>query len=273
MRAQFNQFEACPIDSAWFRAFRLPQDIVAIAEPYHRVQEVISFLIFGSEKALLFDTGMGVENIKNVVDSLTGLPLVVVNSHTHFDHVGGNRLFDFVHVLDVPEAVARSEKGYALPEDDENLDPAAFLVPVGKWENFFGGAPVQPVPDGHVFDLGGRLLTVEAVPGHAIDSLVLVDRENKLLFCGDTVYPGPLYAHLDGSAPLIYRDTMRRLAEKYSDYTLICSHNEPLRPGSLLTAMADAFDAVCAKSPDLHETVEGETRCFDFDGFSILTRK
>ncbi len=273
MRDQFRQFEPVSIPSEWFRAFSLPDNIIAICEPYHLIQEVISFLILGSERALLLDTGMGVDNIRRVVESLTLLPVIVVNSHTHFDHVGGNRLFDFVYMLDVPDAVEKLKKGYALREDDENLLPSAFLVQTPEWNPFFGGSPVIPVQTGYTFDLGGRHLTVDASPGHSPDSLVLVDHENNLLFCGDTVYPGPLYAHLDGSDPLIYRKTMRRLYEEYGEYTLICSHNEPIRPGSMLKAIADAFDIICKDKPDVPFAFEGELIRFDFDGFSILKTK
>ena len=62
-----------------------------------------------------------------------------------------------------------------------------------------------------------------ASPGHSEDGLVLADEENRLLFTGDTVYPGPLYAHRADSGPDRYRDTILRLAAMFSDYTLCCS--------------------------------------------------
>lgn len=45
-------------------------------------------LVIGTEKALLFDTMTGLGDLLGAVRELTDLPLSVVNSHGHFDHVG-----------------------------------------------------------------------------------------------------------------------------------------------------------------------------------------
>jgi glyoxylase-like metal-dependent hydrolase (beta-lactamase superfamily II) len=59
---------------------------------------VNSFLIQGAKSAILFDTGLGVANIRKVVEELNDHPLLMVNSHYHFDHTGGNRLFDEIAI-------------------------------------------------------------------------------------------------------------------------------------------------------------------------------
>ena len=108
------------------------------------------------------------------------------------------------------------------------------------------------------------------------DSIMLADDDARLLFTGDTVYPATLYAHLasgDGMCSDFetYRRTMRRTAEAFADYTLLCSHNEPLRSGSMLTAVADAFDAVAAG--DLPYAVDaGGLRKYQFDDFALVTK-
>ena len=134
----------------------------------------------------------------------------------------------------------------------------------------------QFIADGRVFDLGGRSFRVVATPGHSPDSIMLADDDAGLLFTGDTVYPATLYAHLasgDGMCSDFetYRRTMRRTAEAFADYTLLCSHNEPLRSGSMLTAVADAFDAVAAG--DLPYAVDaGGLRKYQFDDFALVTK-
>ncbi len=70
--------------------------VLAIYEP-HQAEETISYLILGKKMALLFDTGMGISDIRKVTGELTQLPIVVLNSHTHNDHVGGNWQFDTVY--------------------------------------------------------------------------------------------------------------------------------------------------------------------------------
>lgn len=63
MRSIYNELESVATRSQWFKVYKLENDIYAIAEPYH-FQEVISYLILGDDKALLWDTGMGIDNIK-----------------------------------------------------------------------------------------------------------------------------------------------------------------------------------------------------------------
>ena len=57
----------------------------------------IMYLIIGTERALLIDTGIGIGNIRSVVETMTHLPYDVVNTHHHYDHVGGNGRFSMVY--------------------------------------------------------------------------------------------------------------------------------------------------------------------------------
>jgi glyoxylase-like metal-dependent hydrolase (beta-lactamase superfamily II) len=63
---------------------------------------VISYLVVGRDRALLFDTGMGMSDIHAIVSALTDRPVVVLNSHTHVDHVGGNLAFARIQRGDAP---------------------------------------------------------------------------------------------------------------------------------------------------------------------------
>src|SRR5258706_6075323 len=88
-RAEFKKLERVLPDESWFEIYRIRPGVFAIYEP-KQFEEVISYLILGDDRALLFDTGLGVGKISAVVIRLTTLPVTVINSHTHFDHVGGN---------------------------------------------------------------------------------------------------------------------------------------------------------------------------------------
>lgn len=285
-RPQYATLEPVNAVSDWFAIYKLPQNIYAIYEPHH-FQEVISFLIIGEEKALLLDTGMGFQSIKTEVEALTNLPLIVVNTHTHFDHIGGNHEFDTVHVFN--EKTAEERLAIGIPHVGEftyelntNFQPPAFHYKNGEIPvdlNTFSTKPANKVAtfeDDHVFDLGGRQFEVVHTPGHSPDSIMLANHAEKILLTGDTIYPASLYAHIqkaDGlnSSENTYQSTVHMLAKRFADYDLYCSHNEPLRPGTMLTAVATAFDAI-ANGEMPYITDEEGLKKYQFDGFAIITR-
>ncbi len=74
------------------------------------------YLLIGEERALLIDTGFGMTRLDDAVKEITDLPVTVVNTHGHYDHVGNNALFSDIYM---------SEKDFELYEyytTDEALD-------------------------------------------------------------------------------------------------------------------------------------------------------
>jgi glyoxylase-like metal-dependent hydrolase (beta-lactamase superfamily II) len=90
----------------WFAVDEPSPGVFRIQEPLHN-ENVKSFLVVGADRAALIDTGMGVGDIRAVVESLTSLPVVVINSHAHWDHIGGNASFDevWIHEAEADGAV------------------------------------------------------------------------------------------------------------------------------------------------------------------------
>ena len=106
-------------------------------------------------------------------------------------------------------------------------------------------------------------------PGHAPDSLCLLDRERRLLFTGDTFYPATLYAHLPGSAFGDYESTARTLGSLASAVDRVLpAHNEPVMPASDLVRFSDAFTSM--QAPGAAYVVTDGNREYDFGTFSIL---
>jgi glyoxylase-like metal-dependent hydrolase (beta-lactamase superfamily II) len=264
--------------SSWFEVYLLPTGGWAIYEPGH-FQEVISFLFEGRERALLWDTGLGIDDLLALAESLTAKPLTVVNSHTHFDHMGCNWRFGAIHAADHPAARARISRGLGPAAVAEHRSPDQFSRP---WPPGFDpagyeirGAAHIPMGEGERFDLGGRVFEVLATPGHSPDSLMLFDREHSILLTGDTFYPAALYTHLDAGDGLVsdfqaYRATMNRLARDYGRVrSLYCSHNEPVQPGAKLIEAAEAFEAVAAGGLPFREDARG-LRLYEFSGFALV---
>ena len=83
----------------WFTVEKIDNNTFAISE-YKHWEETHCYLLCGNEKAILIDTGLGVENIKEITDSLTKLPIMVITTHVHWDHIGGHKFFDNIAVYE-----------------------------------------------------------------------------------------------------------------------------------------------------------------------------
>jgi len=175
----------------YFTVQALDESTFAIGEPRYS-QQNYSYLIVGSERAVLFDAGPGHRDIRSVVQSLTDRPITFIPSHFHYDHVGNEITFEHVAVVDLPYLRERA------PDDRLQL---SFAEHLGVAEGF--ETPTLAIDEwlapGSVISLGNRTLRVLHTPGHTEDSVSLLDLESGYLFSGDFIYPGPLYAFLPNS--------------------------------------------------------------------------
>jgi glyoxylase-like metal-dependent hydrolase (beta-lactamase superfamily II) len=247
--AENQTLERVNVADPWFEVYKVAPDVFAIYEP-HQSEEVISYLIRGRKQSVLFDTGMGISNIRKVISQLTSRPVVVVNSHTHDDHVGGNWQFDFVYGMDSDftranakgsskDAQAELAPGEICGELPKNFDAKTYRTKPWHISLF--------VHDGFKLDLGGRTLEVLATPGHTPDSISLLDRDNGLLFTGDTYYPAAIWLFRPETDFAAYRLSIERLANLAPQLKLVLgAHNVPVAPPSVLTRLVAAFDAVRA---------------------------
>jgi glyoxylase-like metal-dependent hydrolase (beta-lactamase superfamily II) len=276
--AWIGRFEKVQInpEDAWYEVFKLMDGIYAIFEPYN-IQMVISYLIVGENRAMLFDTGMGISPINRVVKQLTDKPIFVVISHSHFDHIGGAHLFSEVWAVDEPNA-RRNAAGAAnkylqlySPPDTflESHIPAGFDPSAYKINKY---TPSNFLVNRLRFDLGGRILEIYFAPGHSPDSIVMFDRTNRLLWTGDTFYVGQLFAYLEDANMHAYTQTAAVLGvlADYVDY-LLPSHNTTLEPSSWLVKMASAFIAI-SEGEDIPHEDKPDYREYQFDGFSIMAK-
>ena len=243
-RQQYQSFTKIEQSQPWFEVYDIGHDILAIYEPY-QFQEVISYLIKGDDVALLWDTGNGIGDIKQVVSELWDKELIVVNSHAHFDHIGGNYQFDIVNVFHHPTMIETMEQGVPQETLDRNYGPETYSYqsPLAYQPISYRRCKYQTFEDGHVFDLGRRRFRVVYTPGHSLDSIILVNDEEKIVFTGDTYYPAQLYCFTEGTFDS-YVETMQMLANTYSEYMLVTSHNEPIREGSILKEVAEFFTKI-----------------------------
>jgi glyoxylase-like metal-dependent hydrolase (beta-lactamase superfamily II) len=255
---------------SWFHVRPVSPGVWLVAEPTH----VNSWLVAGRDRAVLLDTGLGIAPIRPVAEAAVGMPVEAVNTHHHFDHTGGNAEFDAVAIHELGVALLSAgaapavrasylahtralleaagpyrdldQRFFHLLTDDS--DPRA--LPAGfdaeAWVR--PGPPPGPTPvplhEGDVIDLGGRTLTVLHTPGHSPDSVCFLDDRDGLLFGGDTLNTGPIYAQLAESDVADFARSTARLATLEADVSLVCMchFGRGVAEPRYLREVADAFD-------------------------------
>lgn len=191
--------------SQYYTPHLIGENIYHIYEP----GGVYTTLIIGSQKALLIDTGYGYGDLKKAVEALTDLPLIVVNTHGHFDHAGGNYQFNSVYInkdelptyfwyltevkpLTTKTLLAKcSEDGLSVIPPELDID----------WYLKQNNRHFEMLSNHHVFDLGGRMVEAIFLPGHTRGSVVFYDDLSRLLMSGDDISPN-LWIQFEQSAPL-----------------------------------------------------------------------
>ena len=202
-------------------------------------------LVTGDRRALLFDTMLGLGDLRGEVEKLTDLPLMVMNSHGHFDHVGGNWQFQKVYISGEDKAMAADILEKFPPElnikgfDLKNCVKS--LQEIGKAEE------IRP---GERIDLGGLHAKTLALPGHTAGSLGLLLEERRLLLAGDACSP-QMCLFMDGAQSLkTYSSTLYMLEGEPFDNFLL-GHFTELFPKSWL----EKFKA-CTELPGKKRGVE-----------------
>jgi glyoxylase-like metal-dependent hydrolase (beta-lactamase superfamily II) len=273
-RPAYQKLEQVTVGSSWFQVYRIRPGVFAIYEP-HQSEEVISYLILGTNKAVLFDTGLGIGDIRRVVTRLTTLPISVVNSHTHNDHVGDNWRFSEIYGMDT--AFTRANAKGSRDDAQAELAPSEVCgdLPVGFNRKTYATRPFHIshwLHDSDKIDLGGRTLQVLATPGHTPDSIALYDAENGLLFTGDTYYPGPVFLYRPETDLDAYEKSVKRLAGLAPQLKLLLpAHNVPVADPVDLSRVVAAFQQV--RAGKIKPVRNGAKWEYKFDGFSFLMKE
>lgn len=156
------------------------------------------YLLVGEKEAVLIDSGSGEGNIRSVVEEITELPLMVINTHGHFDHTGGNGLWQQVWM---GEASTRDCKRAFSPE--EQIKAACKPYPDYK---------TRILTDGATIELGSETIEVMTTPAHHDGSIALIARKNRLLFTGDEIDSGQVLILKKYSDPEFLPTIARHLA-------------------------------------------------------------
>ena len=271
-RPAYSTLERVNVVDKWFEVYRIRPGIFAIYEP-HQQEEIISYLILGEKQALLFDTGMGISDMKKVVEGLTSLPVSVMNSHTHNDHVSDNWRFSKIYGMDT--AFTRQSAKGSVADAQEEIGPGMVCgdLPPGFDARSYAVKPFHItdwIHGGEKIDLGGRVLEVISTPGHTPDSIALWDARNALLFTGDMYYPGPIYLLRPETDLDAYEASIAKMAALGAKL-LLPAHNLPVANPADLPRVLAAMKQV--RNGKIKPAKDGQRSEYKFEGFSFLMRQ
>lgn len=248
----------------WFTIEQIDKDTFSISE-YRHWEESHSYLLNGDKYSLLIDTGLGIENILEQVQKLTDKPVIAVATHIHWDHIGGHKYFPKFYAHEAELGWLNGEfpltmeqiKGYVVEDCDL---PKGFDV---EQYEFFQGMPTKVIKDGDIIDIGGRQIEVLHTPGHSPGHMCFYEKERGLLFTGDLVYIGTLFAYYPSTDPAAYLSSIQRVAA-LPVHKVLPAHHSLNVPNTILTDMERAFLELQA-----NDKLHHGSGTHNFDYFSI----
>ncbi len=199
----------------WFTVEQIDNDTYAISE-YKHWEEPHAYLVCGENSAVLVDTGLGVANIGRVVRQLTELPVMVVTTHVHWDHMGGHEHFDNIAVFHEEKDWLSGKFPLPLAVVKSNLlrEPCEFPKDFHIEDyRIYQGEPQSVLHDGERIQLGNRELVVIHTPGHSPGHVCFYEPERKYLYSGDLIYKGCLDAFYPTTDPKMFYESVKKICQ------------------------------------------------------------
>jgi len=236
-----------------------------------------AYLVEGTQHAALIDSGTGIGDIRAQVEALTDRPVVVLNSHGHWDHIGGNHRFEQIgiHAAEA-DRLRKPLVTQSAVEFLRSFQQEGDSAPADDGEDGIQIKPMEPtfhLEQGQVIDLGGRQLQVWHTPGHSPGSVCFLDEAERQLFCGDCMHEGPILLLLAGSDPQKMLESYEVLAEMAWDINLVMpGHGLTPTDGRLIHEVTDGLRRTLAGEVRMSKGISkhGAARIATFDRFMFL---
>ncbi len=213
--------------------------ITQIDETTWHISDQINAYIYvlkGTERTLVFDTGIGAFKLRPLVEQLSNKPIMVVNSHSHPDHTGANYEFNEVYISEKDSETLVNNLAMAAPSELILYLSRMVYGPETPEEDYVKGLadkkerqkrpPVHTLKDGDMIELGSRNLMVYDVPGHTPGSIFLLEEGRKRIYTGDSCCSTyGVLLHFPGACPVEeYYDALAKIWEERNKF-------EELYPG------------------------------------------
>lgn len=224
-------------DNNLYSYTKIRENIWQIAEE----DGVYCTLIKGKDMAVLVDTGYGLKDLRAFVEKEIKTPYMVINSHGHPDHMGGNHWFDSVYALKEEWDVIRhfeeqDEKAYQLKE-----------IEAGR-ELFLGDMHIAVIP----------------LPGHTKGSIGLLVQEEKLLVAGDALNQGLWLFNYGSLSMKELLETLKKTVQMdFASY--LCGHSNQEYKKENIFAHIRNIENLKVDESTRRDTIGFETYCNSYE--------
>ena len=203
---------------------KIYEDTYAIEDFSIRQGSVFMYLLVGSEKALLIDSGYGLLNLPELVHSITDKPVICACTHGHLDHALGACQFDeaYLHSADF-DVYARhtapdflkliGSEGILTRPSQKNLKDTGYHAMIETWMGL-DFQPLKPIESIEYFELGNRAVFWHHIPGHTQGSIAFFDEKYRTVFDADAA-PSGVWLFLEESSAL---QNYLQILETYRSY-------------------------------------------------------
>jgi glyoxylase-like metal-dependent hydrolase (beta-lactamase superfamily II) len=257
------------IQDSWFTVTQIDNTTFAISE-YGHWEKVHSYLLIGEEKVALIDTGLGIDNIKRITDQLTNLPIIVLTTHVHWDHIGSHGEFKNIYVhKDEEDWLVNGIKKLSIEQIRKDVS-RDISIPTPETFNPdtykpFQGNPTGLLNDGDEIEIGNRKLTIYHTPGHSPGHISILDNSKGYLFTGDLLYDGtPVYAFFPTTNPVELVQSLKKISNIPNVTKIFGGHNTIGLDASILQEVENAVGELKEK-----DRVRFGTGIHKFKGFSV----
>ena len=214
--------------------------------------DVCMYLVEGTEKAALIDTGYGVGDLKGYIKTLTDKPLFVLITHGHVDHVAGAGQFEEVYMNHADIALAKEHSDVEMRKKSICHGDAKLYATLTQADFIpaFTGE-FLPLQDGQTFDLGGVTLKMLALRGHTNGILTVLNVQDRTIMFGDACGVGVLLFLEESTNIEDYRANLLKMKQNEPLYDQVLrEHGKFESPCSVLEDCIEACDHILAGTDD-----------------------
>lgn len=243
----------------YYKAESIAEKSWMISNGFVEHSYALCYLVEGRNYALLIDSILGMGDLKAFCGTLTEKPVILVNTHSHSDHIGGNFFFDscYMHHRDIAsfQNGVGEVKKQQLVEMAKEMAAEEYRDQIEADENFTDWVPmkIRPLYEGDVFDLGDRRIEVVEVGGHTAGSIVLIDPVTRIAYSGDACNGNTLLEFPDSLPVISYMKALLRLKKHQDKFDKMYGGHEIFDP-FIIDEAIETVGRVIAGTDDHVET-------------------